>query len=330
MLQTASGIEPGKTPIKYRDVQLGLVQSRDAQRRPSARRSPPPAWRRRPRKNCGREPSSGSRAPASPPAASPAWDAALRRLHRHAAGRRQADAALRGARNAARVSGGHPRQALRIGGAEARFGLSRRAHLLPRHRGRQRARLPARRERQGRQHLRVRPRALRCLRSPGEPLLERQRHRRLADRQPASTSAPSSLQAILVGGIAFDTPVERQREPARRGQRDVSAVRLLRRHPAGSVHGQGAVRPVLRRIGRGPRAGSARCLAGHQAGRGHRCPSRDRSGHADRAHTSDGRPRAAALGRQGRASFGATDAQTAHGEMGRARPAWRSCSREIC
>ena len=25
-LQTASGVEPGKTPIKYRDVQLGLVR----------------------------------------------------------------------------------------------------------------------------------------------------------------------------------------------------------------------------------------------------------------------------------------------------------------
>ena len=35
-LQAASGLEPGKTPIKYRDVQLGLVEIRHAQRRSSA------------------------------------------------------------------------------------------------------------------------------------------------------------------------------------------------------------------------------------------------------------------------------------------------------
>ena len=37
-LQTASGVEPGKTAIKYRDVQLGLVQRVTAQRRSAARR----------------------------------------------------------------------------------------------------------------------------------------------------------------------------------------------------------------------------------------------------------------------------------------------------
>ena len=108
--------------------------------------------------------------------------AVVRRLHRHAARSGAADAELRGAGNAARVPSGRSRQALHVARAEAGLGVAGLAHLLPRHRGRRRARLPARRERQRCQHLRLRARALRRVHSPGQPILERQRHRCLVDR----------------------------------------------------------------------------------------------------------------------------------------------------
>ena len=107
--------------------------------------------------------------------------AVVRRLHRHAAGRRKADAALRGAGNAARLPSGRSRQAPDVARGKAGLRVAGLAHLLPRHRGRRRARLPSRRERQGCQHLRLRARALRRVRPPGQPVLERQRHRCLAN-----------------------------------------------------------------------------------------------------------------------------------------------------
>ena len=71
-LQAASGLEPGKTPIKYRDVQLGLVKSvmlsDDLQRVVVTARMEKAAD-----KELREGTSSGSRAPASPPPASPAW-----------------------------------------------------------------------------------------------------------------------------------------------------------------------------------------------------------------------------------------------------------------
>ncbi len=144
--------------------------------------------------------------------------AAVRRLHRHAAGRRQADAGLRGAGNPARLPGGRSRQAPDVAGGEAGLRLPRLAHLLPRHRGRRRARLSTRRERQGCQHLRVRARALRCVRPAGQPVLERQRHRCLADGR--RRERPHRIVAGDPHGrhrLRHAGP--RKRQPARRGQR---------------------------------------------------------------------------------------------------------------
>ena len=268
--QFASGLEPGKTPIKYRDVQLGLVEpSRSATI--SSMYLSPRGWRRPPRKNCGRNPVLDRERPHHRRRRLRPGNAVVRRLHRHAAGPGKP------ARNFVAletppVPGGRSRQAPDV--------ATRRSWAPS---------PPARpstsaASRSAACSAIISTRTARM--SASSPSCARPTTRSSAGTAGSGTPAASmsltgagvnvrteSLQAILMGGIAFDTPVGEAPASPRTTRR--SRCSPLRGDPAGSVHGQDAV-PLLRRIGLGLEPGPV-VLEG-MVGRGHGRPSRaDRS-----------------------------------------------------
>ena len=91
--------------------------------------------------------------------------------------------------------------------AEPGLGQPGRADLLSRHRYRPGAGLPARPPTRGPRHHDLRPGAVPRAGAHDQPVLERQRHQRRHRRLRASTSRSASLQALLIGGIEFDTPL---------------------------------------------------------------------------------------------------------------------------
>ena len=128
-----------------------------------------------------------------------------------------------------------------------------------------------------------------------------------------------SLQAILMGGIAFDTPVDAS---ASQIAEDNAAFPLFASYDAIQQAQYTVKMPfVLYFDGSvsGLEAGAAVLSQGIKLGAGHRRPPGDRPGQADGAHSGHDRARAAALGDQGRSPSDANPGSAAYDQVGRTR-----------
>ena len=136
-----------------------------------------------------------------------------------------------------------------------------------------------------------------------------------------------SLEALLAGGIAFDTPDIDQPGERGRCRYGLPAVRQFARRDRGGLHRAHPLSGPLRRLGARPARRGAGRVPRHSGRYRDRRPARDRPSAGYRAHSGDPRDRAATDRRRARCRRGAL---CRHGRLGRTRAAGAAASPATC